>query len=328
MRARAVLLAGLLLAVPTVASSTPTHVFITSPASGSVVSGIVTLTGTADPASIIDGVRVYFGSEPAYNATLGAVSGTTVAWTYVVDTQLMPDGKIPVWAQTVTSGFSNVTMINLTLRNQPAIAMASPAQSTVVSGVVPVSGTASSPYTALAGVQVGPLAGPLAPATVSGSTTSVSWSGSVDTTTLPNGPQTLRAVVANVLGRTTGVSRSVIVSNPPTYDLSVDGVVGSGQSDVLVTLRNDGNSRTSGFDVRLEYGSGGDWVPYATVRTSVPGFATATVKVAYVPTSGLVGTHTMRATADAGGVVGELDETDNTGVGAVTFFTSLVTLPP
>lgn len=327
MRACVVLLATLMLALPVVAAPTPTEVAFTSHAEGAVLSGVVTIEGTAAPASIVSGVRVYVDSATPYDATLGAVTGDAVAWSLVLDTQHVPDREASIMARTVTSGETDSAVINVTISNQPSIAISSPAKSETVSGVVTLTGTATSPYTPLTAVDVRTRTDPYVAAAFTGSATSISWTGALDTSAVPNGAVTLGARVTNALGRTTEVSRSVVVANPTTYDLSIDAVQGSGLANVRVVVRNDGNTHVGSVDVVLDVGADTGWTRYARTTVLVPAFGTTTVDVSYMPRSGLVGTHTMRATVDASARIGETDETDNTGVGRVTFFTPLATFP-
>lgn len=327
MRPVAALLVLVLLAWSALAAPSETRIVITSPADGAVLSGVATVAGTASPAGAITGVNVTLNLGYAQYATLGAVSGDSVAWSLALDTQGVPDGRYLLLAETVTYGWSNWSMINVTLINQPGIEFTSPAPSAVVSGVVTIAGTASSPYTPLTEVDVSVDRGPWSTASVSGSPTALTWSASVDTTGLSNGPHDFTARVTNAYGRTTTTGRALNVGNPPTYDLRVASVAGSG-SDVIVKVANDGNTATRPFDVTLEFDDDGVWRPYSTQRTTAGGHGVSTVRFAYDATNALVGTWALRAVADAKGVVAETDETDNVGFGSATFFTDVVKLPP
>jgi Bacterial Ig domain len=278
---------------------TPPVVAITSPSSGATVSGTFTVSGTASDAALksvavlVDGI--------AQNG----ISGLT-SWSVAIDSRAFADGSHTVTAvATDTARNSATAAVQITISNgaapsavpanaPPSVAIGAPTSGATVAGTIAVSGTASDDV-GVARVDVQVDGGTWT--TASGTT---SWSSSIDTTALANGPHTIAARATDTGGLQATTSIAVSVSNaiavvpppdaPPTIRMGApaSGATVAGTIAVSGTASDDvGVARV---DVQVD---GGTW------RTA----SGTTSWSASVDTTALAnGTHTIaaRATDTAG----------------------------
>ena len=221
------LFTGRALAAPSGKGGKPTKptISIASPSSGSNASGSVTVTGSAwDASTSLANVKVSVDG-----GTYRPASGTT-SWSFPLDTASYPDGSHTIAAQATDSrGNTAVTTETLTFTNSaappppsptpppppdttpPAVSISAPVSGGVVSGTVAVSGSASDNVgVATVQVSVDGTADGGGYQTAQGTT---SWSYSVDTTTLTNGPHTLTARATDTAGNASTTSETVTVQN-------------------------------------------------------------------------------------------------------------------
>jgi hypothetical protein len=190
--------------------TTPPTVNITAPATGSTVSGTVTLAGVAT-----DNVGVAGVQFTVDGVSVGA-EDTTAPYSISWNSASIANGSHMIRAiardmggTTTTSGPVTVTVNNTTSdTTAPTVNMTAPASNAVVSNTVTVSASASdnvgvtNVQFTLDGVNIG------APDTAAPYT--ISWA----TNGVPNGVHTLRAVARDAAGNTrTSSGRSVNVSN-------------------------------------------------------------------------------------------------------------------
>lgn len=184
-------------------SNTPPTLTITSPASGAVVAGSATVSGTASSTAGLASVQVRVDSG-AWTS-----SPNTGNWSVIIDTTAYPDGAHTIYAMATDSvGRTATSSVSVTVSNAPpTVAITSPQAGATVAGMTNVSGTAGS-SAGISSVQVQVDANP--PVTAAGGS---QWSASIDTTTLANGQHTLTATATDTLGRSSSASITVTVSN-------------------------------------------------------------------------------------------------------------------
>jgi hypothetical protein len=184
-------------------SNSPPSVSISSPSAGALVSGAITVSGSASSTAGIGSVSVQVDSSAAVTA-----SGTT-SWSQSVDTTALSDGSHTITATAIDSvGRSISASVSVTVSNAPpSVSISSPQAGATVSSTVTISGFASSP----AGItSVLVQVDSNAPVTASGTN---GWSTTIDTTTLTGGAHTITATATDSLGRSSSTSISVTVSN-------------------------------------------------------------------------------------------------------------------
>src|SRR5438552_3704451 len=188
-------------------------VTVTSPASGSTVSGTVSVTGSVGGIGALTVRGVQFRLD---GSNLGA-EDTTAPYSVPWDTTTAGNGSHTLTAvardslgMLWTSDPVTVTVFNDT--TPPAVSITSPASGTIVAGTISVTASASD-NVRVVGVQF-LLDGLNAGAEVTAAPYSVSW----NTTTASNGSHSLTAVARDAAGnRATSVAVAVTVSNgaPP-----------------------------------------------------------------------------------------------------------------
>jgi hypothetical protein len=184
-------------------SNSPPAVSISSPSAGALVSGAITVSGSASSIAGIASVTVHVDSNAAVTA-----SGTT-SWSQSVDTTTLNDGSHTITATATDSvGRSSSASVSVTVSNAPpSVSISSPQAGATISSTVTVSGFASSPA-GIASVHV--QVDSNAPITASGTN---GWSTTIDTTTLTQGAHTITATATDSRGRSSSTSISVTVSN-------------------------------------------------------------------------------------------------------------------
>lgn len=190
------------------APNIPPSCTITSPVSGSLVSGDVSIQGTAsDAENNIQAVYVRIDSggwQPA--------SGTT-SWSFSWDTRQVTGGGHTVYAHAY-DGVQNSSDARITLQvgHPPVCAMTSPTVGAVVSGVVTVQGTATDPDAGDAIIQVRVRIDSGDWATATGTT---SWTYKWNTSAGTSGEHVIRAKCSDGMFESNEVSRSVTVEKAP-----------------------------------------------------------------------------------------------------------------
>jgi len=269
---------------------------ITSPLSGSTISGEVTLAASASDNTGGSGVkRVEFYRDSGVLIGPSSTSPYRALW----NTTTVSNGAHSFYVR-VFDNANNVftsTSITATVNNVvsdttiPSVSITAPASGATVSGTIMVAVTATD--------NVG-----VASVTVSvdgidlGTDTTTPYTLVWDTTTVTNGSHTLRATARDVAGNTTSASITVTVSNlgtdttPPTTTITApaSGATVSGTVTVAVTATDPtvANQTTSGVrDVTFVI----DNVILATDSTAPYSFIWDTTTVAN-------GNHTLLATAE------------------------------
>jgi phosphatidylinositol-3-phosphatase len=202
-------------------------VAITSPTPAATASGTLTVSGTAgETGGTISQVQVSVDGGTPVTAT-----GTN-SWSASIDTTQLSNGSHTIMATaTDTSGLTATTEEPITASNSaatPSVSIGQPAAGSTVSGTVPVSGTASETGGTISQVQVSVDGG--TPVTATGTS---SWSTSIDSTALSNGPHTITATATDANGHSSSASETVTVNNtvttscpsPPSGDTELSGNV-------------------------------------------------------------------------------------------------------
>jgi hypothetical protein len=192
----------------TAADTTAPSVAVTSPASGSTVSGTASLTGTAADNAGLSAVAVAVDGGPWQ-----AASGTS-AWTWAWNTASLANGPHTVSARaTDTAGNVATSTVTLSVANAtpdttaPVVTVGSPASGATVSGSTTVSGSASD-NAGLTRVEVAVDGGAWQQATGTSA-----WSWPWNTAGLANGAHTLTARATDTSGNVATTSRTVTVAN-------------------------------------------------------------------------------------------------------------------
>jgi hypothetical protein len=196
----------------TVSDHTPPTVAITSPASGSTVSGAVAVTAAASDNVGVAGVQFRLDGDPF------GVEDTTAPYSVAWDTTTAANGSSHTLSASARDAAGNTTTsasISVTVSNgppsdttPPTVALTAPSSGTTVSGVVTVSASASDDV-GVAGVQF-----QLDGANLGAEDTAAPYSTTWDTATTGEGSHTLRAVARDAAGNTaTSAVVTVTVSN-------------------------------------------------------------------------------------------------------------------
>jgi hypothetical protein len=186
------------------ADSTPPSVSITSPLSGSTLSGQVTVSGRAS-----DDVGV---AQVALSVDGGAylVAAGTSSWSSVISTGSLSPGAHTLAARATDSAGNTSTAsetVTIADTTAPAVSISSPLGGSTVSGTITVSGSAAD-NAGLARVELAVDGG--AYSSVQGTST---WSYTVDTTALAGGSHVLTARATDTSGNVSTASVTVTVSN-------------------------------------------------------------------------------------------------------------------
>jgi hypothetical protein len=207
--------------VPPPDTSAPS-VVITSPASGSSVSGSITIAATASDDTGVSSVQFKAGST-----VIG--TDTTSPFSVSFNTASVADGSLTLTAIASDAAGNQTTVTrSVTVSNvvvpppdvtAPSVSFSAPASSATVSGSVTVSVTASD-NVGVSSVQF------KAGATVIATDNTSPYSVTLDTTGLTNGSVTLTAIAMDAAGNQGTATRSVTVSNvaPPTPDVTAPSV--------------------------------------------------------------------------------------------------------
>jgi len=184
----------------------PTGAF-TSPDTGAVVGGTITVTGTASDNSGVATVEVRV-DDGAYRLASG-----TDNWSLTLDTTAYPDGAHNLKLR-VTDGSGNqswtddpIVIDNTAVSTAPVVAFTSPPPGASVSGTITVTGSASA-GAGVSQVEVRVDDGNYRPA--SGTT---SWSISIDTTGYPDGAHNLKARITDTTGAQAWADLPIVVDN-------------------------------------------------------------------------------------------------------------------
>jgi len=215
--------------------TTPPTVYITNPADGTTVSGMITVS--AEAADEVGVVGVQFQVD---GSNLGA-EDTSAPYSTPWDTRAAPNGLHTLTAvardaagNTRISAAITVTVSNSTDTIPPTASLTAPANNATLSGSVVISANASD-NVGVAGVQFRVDGVNLGP-----EDTSEPFTAPWDTTTVANGQHTLTAVARDASGNTT-TSEPVVVTvsnNSPPLDLSPGNLV-TGETDALTQFRID-----------------------------------------------------------------------------------------
>jgi hypothetical protein len=191
-------------------SSPPPAIGIGSPTPGAVLTGVITVSGTASSSVGLAAVAVSVDTG-AYTTA----SGTT-SWSAALNTAAYLDGTHMVNARaTDINGGSTVQSVSVTFGNgAPAVSVTSPGAGSTVTGTVTVSGTASS-SAGLSQVTVSVDNG--APQSATGTS---SWSYALNSGAYTTGTHTITATATSTTG-TTGSGRVSVTFGAATAPTTV-----------------------------------------------------------------------------------------------------------
>jgi uncharacterized protein YkwD len=262
----------------------PPAISITQPTSGAVLSGLVSVSGTAsDPVRLVSVDVSIDGGSPV-------IPQGRDSWSYVLDTTHLTNGSHTITAR-ATNTFSQVTVAtvivsvsNGTSSQPPTISITQPANGATVSGTTSVQGTAGD-ATGLATVTVSLDGGASVAATGL-----QNWTYALDTTKLSNGAHTVTATATNQAGLTAAATVILTVSN------------GTSSQPPTISITQPANGATVSGTTSIQ-GTAGDATGLATVTVSLDGgasgVATGLQNWNYVldTTKLSNGAHTVTATA-------------------------------
>ena len=290
-------------------TSTAPTVSISSPSNGSTINGTTLITG-----DLSSGVTKFTlqvsgnGITPYYITPYSMAKGQVTSWKIPFNGVALPAGTYTLTAVAYSGTQSATTAITVNVKgySPPTAIITSPASGATLSGTVTVSGSASSAV-GLDSVSVQLVrknSTPIIdyPITTSGTTT---WSGTVDTTKVPNGTTYNLIVVAR---------DSFGYNHTSSVPVTVANNVGAGNPVVTITSPANG-STASGIVTMTGTASGTiSFLSYnysvTTQAQSIDGVAnwTAKVNTAYLPN----GPQTISVNAtDTGSVYGSASVTLN-----------------
>lgn len=260
-------------------------VSVTSPAAGSTVSGVVTITASATDNNSVAGVTFYVDG-----VAMGA-EDTVAPYSYNWDTTQLANGTHTLTAKardaagnTATSAALTVTVNNSDI-TAPTVSITGPTTGSSVSGTINITANASDNVGVagvtfyLDGVAMGP------------EDTASPYSYSCDTTKIANGTHTLTAMARDAAGNTaTSAAVAVTVNNvtdaiPPTVSLTAPTAGSTVSGTVSVTANAGDNVGVAGVTFYV------DGVAIAPEDT------TFTFGVSWDTTKATNGTHTLTAVA-------------------------------
>lgn len=266
-------------------STAPTISF-TSPANGSSLAGVVTMSGTSSSSTTITAVQTSVDGQAWTTA-----SGTTT-WSSSLDTRGYADGAHTLYARaTDSSGAASTAALSVSFANAaPTVSISSPAAGSTVAGAVTVAGSAAD-AAGLSRVDVQVDGG-----TWQQATGTTSWSWSWNSSGAANGTHTLTARATDTSGNTATTSATVNVSNsaadtaPPSVTISSPSSGATVSGTTTVTGSASDNVSVTKIDVQVD---GGTWQAAS---------GTTSWSYALVTTSLSNGSHTVtaRATDSAG----------------------------
>jgi len=281
--------------------TTPPTVTMTSPASGTTISGIATLSASATDNVAVSRVEFYRGTTLISTDTSGSPD-YSIAW----DTNTVTNGTYTIKAtaydtsnNSKTSSTITVTVSNITSDvTPPTVSITSPTSGATLTGTTTISANANDNF----GVDhVDFYRGTI----LIGGDASIPYSVSWNTTTVANGSYSLTARAYDVAGNnTTSTAVSVTVNNvvtpPPDTTVPTVSITAPGSGATLngsVTI--SANASDNVGVTRVEFFDGTTLI--STDTTGTPSYA-----VTWNTASVSNGTHTLKAKAfDASGNVGE-----------------------
>ncbi len=200
----------------------------------------------------------------------------------------------------------------------PLVAIDTPQDGSDVEGIVTIEGTATDVDGTVEEVEVRIDGGDWQTAT--GTT---SWSYDWDTTQEPNGANLVEARSYDGIEHSELEAITLIVDNPTFVDLEItpeDVEAGTGlfETQIEVTVHNQGNIEVPPFTITLEYEHNGEdhLIDEVTVE-GLAGFSSHTVTASW-DTLGKIGDFDVTATADPGGETGDVDPTNNQATAPVS----------
>ncbi len=248
-------------------------VFISTPADNAVVSGTITLSGTAletagSTVPIVN-VQVQIDTQP-YALAVG-----TASWNYLINTALLNDGPNIIHVKvTDADGNTDILLWNLFIFNgAPSVSITYPADNAVVSGTITITGTAMELATSSAvivnivNVQISIDSGPFSLLTGTSS-----WSYTLNTSSIPNGAYVVTAKATDNLGDTAIDSinlnvDNVIISTPLISILSpAPGTVISNSTDIFGTAAEVAGTTATIAQISISIDSG----PYTYFSDTSP----------------------------------------------------------
>lgn len=273
------------------ADTTAPTVAITTPASGSTVTGVVAVAGTAADNARLASVWVAVDAGAWTQASLRKGGG----WSTSVDTAPLATGAHTIVARAAdAAGNTSSASVSVSVASAlpppdpapPTVAIATPVAGATVSGTVAMAGTAAAGSgTTLARVEVAVDAGPWALA--AGTT---SWSASLPLSGVPNGSHTLSARATDAAGIARTASVGVLVANPlPAPTIAITAPVGGATVSGTATMAGTAAAATGTTLARVEVAL--DAGPWALAAGT--GSWSASLSLAGVT----AGTHTLSARA-------------------------------
>ena len=266
--------------------TTPPSVSITNPSSdGQTVTGTIAVSGTASDASGISNVEYQIDSTTGAWTT---ASGTT-SWSFSLDTNALSNGSHSIYVR-ATDGASNtsapalrtINVSNVSDTTPPSVSITNPSSNgQTVSGTITVSGTASDASgVTLVEYQIDSTTGTWTPA--SGT---LSWSLSLDTTTLSNGSHTIHV-------RATDGAAPTNTSSPVSRTINVSNVnqAPAANNQSVTTLED------TAVGIQLTYSDPDGPGPYTVTLVTPPSNGMLTGQGndrIYTPNAGFVGTDTF-----------------------------------
>ncbi|TNM61072.1 hypothetical protein FHN55_17845 [Streptomyces sp. NP160] len=196
---------------PVVTDTTAPTVSVTAPTAGASLSGTSALSATATDNTAVTAVT-FTATAGTTTKTVAATapSGTGTTWNASLDTTTLPNGPVSITAtaRDAAGNTTTSTAVSATVANAdtaaPTVSVTAPTAGASLSGTSALSATATD-NTAVTAVTFTATAGTTTKtvAATAPSGTGTTWTASLDTTTLPNGPVSITATARDAAGNTT-----------------------------------------------------------------------------------------------------------------------------
>ena len=236
-----------------VPDTTPPVVSLTAPASGTTVSGTVTVTANATDNVGVTGVQFQLDGTNLGSVVTGAGPTYRYSWNSTATT----NGSHTLTAvASDAAGNTATSSVSITVNNDttpPVVSLTAPASGATVSGTVTVTANATD-NVGVTGVQF-KLDETNLGSVVTGAGPTYSYS--LSTTTVANGTHTLTATASDAAGNTASSSVSITVNNvavPPVISGVAAGAVTSSGATITWTTDQASNSQVA-YGTTSSYGS-------------------------------------------------------------------------
>src|SRR3989339_2070694 len=267
-------IAQVTITIDNIASDNPPQVTITSPTNNSVVSGIITINVTATDDNGIGKVCFYMNNVIKSTDTTSPYAYSLDTTQYTNGTHIIKVVATDTNSQTATTQIT-ITIDNIVIDNPPQVTLVVPANNSVVSGIVTISGTANDAEGGVTSVAF------YIDNILKNTDTTAPYTYSLDTTQYTNGTHTIKAVATDTIGQTAIAQITVTIDNivppsPGTVPLNtVYYVSATSLQDRQVQLNwlneNSGIDTVASYNIYMTSGSDSNTINYSVPFKTVSG---------------------------------------------------------